>query len=63
MAYSYCHTYMWPKNDKCDQLKGIFVPFSIIILFRPQGFDTEVWGEWDSVSCYACGLAAIDPVR
>ena len=20
-----------------------------------------VWGEWDSVSCYACGLASIDP--
>ena len=19
------------------------------------------WGEWDSVSCYACGLATIDP--
>merc|ERR1719206_784886 len=19
------------------------------------------WGEWDSVSCYACGLASIDP--
>jgi len=21
------------------------------------------WGEWDSVSCYACGLASVDPER
>ena len=21
----------------------------------------EVWGEWDSVTCYACGLLSIDP--
>ena len=34
----------------------------IIVTTRPQGFDTEVWGDWDSVSCYACGLAAVDPV-
>ena len=26
-----------------------------------QCFSRIGWGDWDSVSCYACGLAGIDP--
>jgi len=40
---------------------GLLLPLLSFPAVVPQGFDTEVWGEWDSVSCYACGLAAIDP--
>merc|ERR1719334_1949120 len=43
-----------------------FGVLSIVLLGRiprvvPQSYGNQVWGDWDSVSCYACGLAAIDP--
>jgi len=44
----------------CDKWRFL-LPLLSLPAVVPQGFDTEVWGEWDSVSCYACGLAAIDP--
>merc|ERR1719334_2253578 len=43
-----------------------FGVLSIVLLGRiprvvPQSYGNQVWGDWDSVSCYACGLASIDP--
>ena len=33
--------------------------------FKSFNFSSKVfgeeWGDWDSVTCFACGLASIDP--
>ena len=33
----------------------------LLVTVRGQLVEQVVWGDWDSVSCYSCGLAGVDP--
>ena len=53
--------YLSNNSFSADSKKLLKSNYSILELCGVLLIFRKCWGDWDSVSCYACGLMGIDP--